>query len=330
MQLLSLDLVDLPKLPPLALTIGNYDGVHLGHQAMLSALVRDAKQRQLASAVMVFEPQPREFFSPNDPPARLSSLDEKRDLIAQLGVDYLLVANFNDDFRALSAMAFSQILRQMNAQHLVLGDDFRFGQDRLGDAKFLANLGFSVDNLATIQMSGQRISSTQIRQLLADGHLHQAAKLLGRDYAITGEVMHGDKIGRTLNFPTANVALNRIKPALHGIFAADVQAYQNGTVVDWQHLAKMHHRGVQGLTQGSLFAAVSVGKRPSVNGADWRLEVHLPQFLGDLYGLTLQVKFLYFLHAEQKYDDMSALKAGISKDVEQLMVWRQLQTLSVF
>ncbi len=328
MQIISLNLTDLPTLPPIALTIGNYDGVHLGHQAMLKALTQDASKMALASAVMVFEPQPREFFSPDNPPARLTSLAEKAALMANLGVDYLLVASFDHTLRSLSAAEFTAVLGRLNAKHLVLGDDFRFGHDRVGDRQFLAAAGFSVDHLATVTANSTaddeslRISSTAVRNYLADGDLGGAAALLGRDYAITGSVMHGDKIGRTLDFPTANVALNRLKPALHGVYGADVFIFRDDKPVDW---AVFGEGGVAGISAGSLFGTVSVGVRPSVNGTDWRLEVHLPGFSGDLYGLTMMVVFRHYLHGERHYASLNALKAGIADDVVQLLKWRDKQ-----
>lgn len=319
MQLIPLNPKQPLQLPPIALTIGNFDGVHLGHQAMLSALHQDAKKMGLKTAVMVFEPQPREFFSPDNPPARLTSLDEKSAILSALGVDYLLVARFDDEFRLLSAAAFAEILTQMGVRHLVLGDDFRFGHDRLGDKAFLRQVGFSVDSLETVAYDNQRVSSTAIREALAGGDLALAKLLLGRDYAITGEVVHGDKIGRTLAFPTANIALARPKPALHGVFGVDVLAYQNGNPIHLANLAQSNNTGMMGTRPNSLFGAVSIGTRPSVGGADYRLEVHLPKFVGDLYGLTLQVVFLTYLHGEKTYPSFEALKVGIADDVAQLI-----------
>lgn len=322
MQLIFLTPTKPPCLPPIALTIGNFDGVHLGHQAMLSALCQDATKLGLKTAVMVFEPQPREFFEPHNPPARLTNLDEKCALLSSMGVDYVLVANFDDAFRSLSAQAFGQILTKLNAKHLVLGDDFRFGHDRLGDKVFLRQMGFGVDSLQTVAYDGLRVSSTAIRNALATGNLALAKALLGRDYGMTGVVVHGDKIGRTLDFATANVALNRIKPALQGVFGADILAYQAGKAVDLSVLGKDGQTGIQGTRVGSLFGAVNIGTRPSVGGVDYRLEVHLPEFVGDLYGLTLQVVFLTYLHDERTYASFEALKAGIANDVAELVAWR--------
>lgn len=318
MKVIDLNIAHPANLPPLALTIGNYDGVHQGHQAMLGALIKDAQQKGLASAVMVFEPQPREFFCPDDPPPRLTSLLEKAQIMTGLGVDYLIVARFDDELRQLSADAFAELLRKLNTQHLVLGDDFRFGHDRTGDTDFLIRAGFSVDHLSTVLNDDVRISSTAVREALSEQNLALAKTLLGRDYAITGEVVHGDKIGRTLDFATANVSLNRLKPAVNGIYGADVFAYKEGKVIDLSALGG----GVLGMQAGSLFGTVNVGTRPSVNGSDYRLEVHLPDFNADLYGMTLKVVFLTYLHGEKKYANLDELKAGIAKDVADLLAWR--------
>lgn len=316
-------------LPHSVLTIGNFDGVHLGHQAMLDKVKTLAKAQQLASMVMIFEPQPREFLSPDTAPARLTNLAEKTQLIAQHGIDNLIVASFDNDFRNLSAQQFADILINLHVTHLVLGDDFRFGHDRTGDSEFLQAYGLPVQVLHTItdqDHHDERVSSTRIRDCLQRGDLATAKHLLGRDYTITGLVEHGDKIGRTLDFPTANIALNRIKPALHGIFGVSVTA-TDGTDLSTlgQQGSGYKKQGVQGLTMGSLFGACNVGTRPAVNGVEWRLEVNFPQFDGDLYGKELMVTFLHFLHGERNYDSLQALKDGIQQDVVDLLAWRQQQ-----
>lgn len=318
-------------LPDSVLTIGNFDGVHLGHQAMLDKAKSLAKSQQLASMVMIFEPQPREFFSPQTAPARLTNLAEKTQLIAEHSIDSLMVANFDNDFRNLSAHDFAKMLVKLNVKHLVLGDDFRFGHDRTGDSEFLRAFGLPVQILHTVTdhaHQDERVSSTRIRDCLQQGDLATAKHLLGRDYAITGMVEHGDKIGRTLDFPTANIALNRIKPALHGIFAVSVTA-TDGT--DLSTLGKNTQTGVQGLTKGSLFGACNVGTRPALKnkyGVEWRLEVNFPKFDGDLYGRELTVTFLHFLHGEKNYAGLDALKQGIAQDVVDLLDWREQQAFA--
>ncbi len=322
------------------LTIGNFDGLHLGHQAMVNTTIDIAKQRGLASAVMVFEPMPKELFAPAHAPARLMNRLETQYIFANYqhdggdgnsndstSIDHLIIADFNDE----------------------LGDDFRFGFDRSGDSAFLRDFGLDVTTLNTVtdtvtdkttdtsqsdmskskpKESEERISSTRIRNLLAEGKLTEVKRLLGRDYCMMGVVQHGDKIGRTLDFPTANVELDRIKPALHGVFAVDVQILdENQQVINhaWQDLAIDEQTGVAGLETDSLFGTANVGTRPAINGVEWRLEVHFPQFKGDLYGKLLKVRFLHFLHGERHYDGLESLKAGIENDVLDLLAWRDEQ-----
>ncbi|TXD96446.1 riboflavin biosynthesis protein RibF [Psychrobacter frigidicola] len=322
------------ELTPCVLTIGNFDGVHLGHQAMLEQVRQLANVHKISSAVMIFEPQPREFFAPATAPARLTNFAEKKALLAEYGVETLIVASFDSDFRTLSAQAFADLLAQrLNVQALVLGDDFRFGHDRTGDSQFLRDYGLHVTNLHTVtdhSANDERISSTRIRNLLLAGDINAANQLLGRHYANTGLVVGGDKIGRTMDFPTANIDLARLKPALHGIFAVDVvlldeqgQVIPNGLI----ELATEDAIGVAGLRPHSLFGTANIGTRPSVDkGHDWRLEVHFPCFKADLYGQTLQVRFLHFLHGERHYDSLEALKTGIHKDVQDLLDWRLQQS----
>lgn len=323
----------LSELSPCVLTIGNFDGVHVGHQAMLQQVRHLAEAKNVSAAVMIFEPQPREFFAPASAPARLTNLAEKQALLTEYGVETLIVASFDSDFRALSAKAFADILaKRLNVHALVLGDDFRFGHDRTGDSQFLRNYGMQVTNLHTVtdaKESDERISSTRVRDLLLAGDVDTAKQLLGRDYSIMGSVVSGDKIGRTLDFPTANIDLARLKPALHGIFAVDVVALDDaGHIIanGLTELAINGHTGVAGLQPHSLFGTANIGTRPSVDqGHDWRLEVHFPQFSADLYGKTLQVRFLHFLHGERHYENLEALKTGIHHDVATLLQWRAEQ-----
>lgn len=320
-------------LAPCVLTIGNFDGVHLGHQAMLTQVRELAVARKLSAAVMIFEPQPREFFAPAAAPARLTNLAEKQALLAAYGVETLIVASFDNEFRSLSAQAFADILvKRLNVQALVLGDDFKFGHDRTGDSQFLRDYGLHVTNLETITddtHKAARISSTRIRDLLLAGDIDAANALLGRDYAITGTVVGGDKIGRTMDFPTANIDLKRIKPALHGIFAVDVVSLDDNGHVIPEGLVKRAddgHKGIAGLQAESLFGTANLGTRPSVDKThEWRLEVHFPQLQADLYGLNLQVRFLHYLHGERHYDNLAALKEGIHRDVQELIEWREQQ-----
>lgn len=316
------------ELPALAFTIGNFDGVHLGHQAILKRLKNSAEQMRLKTAVMFFEPQPKEFFATVNPdissPTRISSWHEKTQLLAALNIDYVILADFDDAFRQQSAKQFADRLKQLNVQHIMVGDDFRFGHDRSGDSTYLTHAGFSVDTLDTVVIDEERISSTRIRDCLACGDFSKANELLGRPYSISGEVVYGDQIGRTIDFPTANVSLNRPKPCLHGIYGVDVTSVDGKPISEFSIGSKA---GIVGLSENSLFGAAHVGTRPAIKNKppEWRLEVHLPNFSGDLYGKELKVTFLYFLHGERNYDGLDSLKAGILDDVEQLTAWLNQQ-----
>lgn len=338
MQLLRLHAIsDTFNLPAIALTIGNFDGVHLGHQAMLCTLKKQAQQAELATMVMIFEPQPREFFTPDNAPPRITSLREKVMLLRTLGVDYVLVARFNHTFKNLTATAFVELLRhRLNVKHLVIGDDFRFGHDRTGDHAFLERHGVHVTAMQTVKTADERISSTRVRRLLLEGDFANAAKLLGRPYSMSGRVVHGDAIGRTLNFPTANIALHRPTPCLHGIYGVDV-TWLDGDI-NQLNTGHVSHKPVAGYHQHSLFAAANIGTRPAIKqpiinklggtGREWRLEVFIPQFNANLYGKRLQVTFLHFLHGEKDYPNVEALRQGIHQDVARLLEWRQGQLVS--
>lgn len=312
------------QLAKTAVTIGNFDGVHLGHQAMIQQLKQVAAQQQLKTLVMIFEPQPLEFFQGYEAPPRISSLREKVEYLTELGVDYIAVAKFDQSFRGLSAEAFANILKQqLNAAHLVLGDDFHFGKNRQGNSEYLRNYGFQVTNLTTISLQGERVSSTRIRQTLQAGDLALAAQLLGRPYSITGRVQYGDQIGRTLDFPTINVRLNRHKSCLNGIYGVDVicetTSLQDKVVQD-----SPEQKGVLGYQATALYGAGHVGTRPAIQQEhpEWRLEVHFPNVSANLYGLLMRVTFLNYLHGEKNYPSLEALKAGIDDDVEKLLEFR--------
>ena len=308
-----------------AVTIGNFDGVHLGHQAMITQLKQVAEQQHLKTVVMIFEPQPLEYFKGYEAPPRISSLREKVEYLTELGVDYIAVAKFDENFRSLSATDFADILKtKLNAEHLVLGDDFHFGKNRQGNSEFLRDYGFDVTNLNTIELDGERVSSTRIRQTLQAGNLALAAKLLGRPYSITGRVQYGDQIGRTINFPTINVRLNRHKPCLHGIYAVEVICETESLKAKVDQVGS-DLKGVAGYDETALFGAGHVGTRPAIKQAHpaWRLEVHFPDVSANLYGLLMRVTFLNYLHGEKNYPSLEALKAGIDDDVEKLLEFRQ-------
>ncbi|MFB2538904.1 MULTISPECIES: bifunctional riboflavin kinase/FAD synthetase [unclassified Acinetobacter] len=310
------------NLPPSIVTIGNFDGVHLGHQAMLAQLNQIAKYESLHRAVMIFEPQPLEFFLKHQAPPRVSNLREKIVALKDYGVDSVIIAKFDERFRNLTAQDFANILKHhLNAKILMLGDDFHFAKNREGNSDFLRQCGFEVHNLNTIDWAEQRVSSTRIRQVLQHGDFSQTKQLLGRPYRMQGRVLHGDKIGRTLDFPTINVALQRQKPCLHGIYAVEVQCLDSDI---FQELIQQE-QGIQGYSNNSLFGAAHVGTRPAIaqEQPEWRLEVHFPKLKADLYGRMMQVTFLHYLHGEKNYPSLEALKQGIQQDVQDLIVYRQ-------
>jgi riboflavin kinase/FMN adenylyltransferase len=291
-----------PRGTPHAVTIGNFDGLHLGHQAMLARLKAVAQARGLPSCVLSFEPHPREFFTPAQAPARLSSLREKAECLQSQGIDRLHVFRFDRAFAGLTPEAFiEQVLgTTLRARYVLVGDDFRYGAKRAGDFALLqkmgATLGFDAEFLPTVEVAGERASSTAVRQALANGELEHAAHLLGRPYSISGRVVHGDKLGRDIGFPTANIQLRHNRPPLMGIFAVEMC-------------------GVDG---EPLPGVASLGKRPTVKGADAVpvLEVHLFDFKADLYGRRVRVDFLHKLRDEEKYPDLDALVAQIRRDVD--------------
>ncbi len=313
------------KLPETAVTIGNFDGVHLGHQAMISQLKNLAAEQNLKTVVMIFEPQPLEFFKSYDAPPRISSLREKVEYLTELGVDYIAVAKFDNAFRSLSAEAFADILKyKLNTKSLVLGEDHHFGKNRQGNSQFLRDYGFHVADLDNVEVDGERVSSTLIRETLQAGNLARAAQLLGRPYSITGRVQYGDQIGRTINFPTINVRMSRHKPCLHGIYGVEVVC----ETTSLKDKVKQSESGLQGIAaydSTGLFGAGHVGTRPAIqqDHPEWRLEVHFPDVSANLYGLLMRVTFLNYLHGEKNYSSLEALKAGIDDDVEKLLEFRQ-------
>lgn len=313
------------QLPALALSIGNFDGVHKGHQALIHQLKLTAQQKQLHTAVMIFEPQPLEFFLNEQAPARITSLREKLSLFKSLHIDYVIIAKFDHQFRELSAHDFAELLKRLNVQHLTLGDDFVFGKNRQGNKQFLLDSGFQVNDLKTVLFNKQRISSTRIREVLAQGDFALASQLLGRPYSITGRIVYGDQIGRTIDFPTINVALKRPKPCLHGIYAVDVSEV-NGNL-QYAVQQQSSQIGIAGYQTGSLFGAGHLGVRPAIaqTQPQWRLEVHFPQLSANLYGKLVTVTFLHYLHGEKNYPSLQALQAGIQSDVQALCQFRQQQ-----
>ena len=301
---------------PVALVIGNFDGVHLGHQAMLSRLKETSKRLNLASCVMTFEPHPREFFAPDQAPTRLSSLREKLELLAEYGVDQVQICRFNYDFAKIGAKEFvAHILQQgLAAQWVLVGDDFRFGARRAGDLAMLRSLsssyGFEVEEMSTYNVDGIRVSSTAVRKALSSDDLGLARRLLGRPYSISGKVVNGDKLGRRIGFPTANMQLRHNRPPLSGIFAVEVRGALDTSP--------------QQVTRG----VASLGVRPTVH-EDGKpvLEVHLFDFNQEIYGQQLRMDFLHKLRDEEKYSDLDALIRQIRLDVENAKKYFQLHNL---
>ena len=288
--------------PPrdVALAIGSFDGVHLGHQAMLAHAAREAGARGLASAALTFEPLPREFFVPREAPARLSSLVEKLDALAHAGIDTAIVERFDREFAAISAPQFEErIARHYSARWVIVGQDFRYGAGRRGDVASLgaagARLGFEVQVLPAVSLDGARVSSTRVREALAAADFPKAARLLGRPYAICGRVVHGRQRGRGMGFPTANVRLARPRAALAGIFA--VRCFGVAT------------RGLEGVA--------SLGTNPAVqHGGPATLEAYLFDFSGDLYGRRISLEFVKKLRDEAHFASMDELAAQIRRDCD--------------
>jgi riboflavin kinase/FMN adenylyltransferase len=286
-------------------TIGSFDGVHIGHQAILQQVKEAAKRLQLPSVVMTFEPQPREYFSSERAPARLMRLREKIDALLDFGIDHVVCLKFNRQLRSLSAEDFIDrvLVNGLAVDYLIVGDDFRFGCDRSGDFSLLTergkHSGFDVMDTATVEIDGQRVSSTLVREIVQRGDFQRAADLLGRPFSISGIVGYGQQLGRELGFPTANVQLNRFSAPLSGVFAVKVNIA--GTIY-----------------QG----AANVGVRPTVGDLlKPILEVHLLDFDGDLYGQRIAVEFIHKIRDEEKFTSVEKLIATIQHDVEIIRQW---------
>ncbi len=288
-----------------AVTVGNFDGVHLGHQALLKELRAAAEPRGLRTAVVIFEPHPREFFTPQQAPARLTSLREKLELFSTMGVDRVHVCRFDARFAQKSAAEFIHALRdKLHAKFVLIGDDFRFGSGRAGDfalvEKIGAQRGFAVQAVHSVLHEGVRISSTAIRAALASGQIRMAKEYLGRPYSISGRVVHGDGMGHKLGYPTANVQLKHNLPPLKGIYV--VLAHAEGL--------------------GVLQGVASLGVRPTLkHDAKPVLEVHLFEFAQQIYGKHLRVEFLQKLRDEEKFPNLDTLTRQIALDVANAKQW---------
>lgn len=286
-------------------TIGNFDGVHLGHQAVLNQLAMKGEMLGLPAVVVTFEPQPNEFFSPDNAPARLSRFREKVEALRGYAIDQLCVLRFNDKLAQMTAEEFIQrlLVTGLNVRYLIVGDDFKFGKDRQGNFALLQKMGkkhgFQVVNMQTFSIENKRVSSTQIRKALETGNLNQAEKLLGHPYRVSGRVAHGDKRGRTMGFPTANVHLHRRKVPLSGVYAARLY-------------------GVEG---EPIQGVANVGFRPTIGTKYALLEIHLFDFNRDIYGEHVQVHFLKKLRGEHKFESLDALTAQIDLDCQQAKLY---------
>ena len=287
-----------PVPAPVALAVGNFDGVHLGHAALAKRLADAAERHQLVPTVLTFEPHPREFFAPASAPARLTTLREKLELLAGCGVVQTMICPFNARFAALTADEFIErvLVNGCRAKYLIIGDDFRFGRGRLGDFALLqragARLGFSVEAMGSVTVEGERVSSSSVRHALAAGEMEHAARLLGRPYIIDGQVVHGQKLGRQIGFATANLRIKHNPLPMTGVFVVEVG----------------------GLGERPLPGVANLGIRPTVGGTRPLLEVHLFDFNRDIYGAHISVRFVHKLRDEQRFPNFEALKAQIAAD----------------
>lgn len=282
------------------LTLGNFDGVHLGHQQLINHLITQGKRLNLPTVVMLFEPQPLEFFCPDNAPSRLTSFQEKVILIEKLGIDYIIAIPFNQTFAKMSADNFIQdwLINKLQAKYIAIGDDFRFGYERKGDINLLEHYtqtyGFAVESIPTFVFDHLRVSSTAVRKALSNNDFQLAHCLLGRNYAIAGRVIHGNALARQLGFPTANIHLHRKKPALQGVYLVKVK---------------------NSCSQQSYHGIANIGIRPTIEGKKAILEVNLFDFSGDLYGQYLDVTFVKKLRDEKKFNSLTELKEQITQDV---------------
>jgi riboflavin kinase / FMN adenylyltransferase len=287
-------------------TIGAFDGVHLGHQAVLRHLQDKADELRLPSTVIVFEPLPREYFSPIKAPARIMSFREKFQGMRDLGVDRMLRIRFNEEFREMSAQRFVDeiFVAGLGVRYVVLGDDFRFGADRQGDVAFIQqqgkHYGYDAGPTPTHVFEGERVSSTRIRDALESADFATAEALLGRPYSISGKVVYGRQLGRTIGTPTANLELRRLRAPLSGVYAVEVSG------------AGLH------LAMG----VANVGVRPTVDDSiKANLEVHLVDRETELYGQHIEVSFRHKLRDEKKFDSVEELKQNIANDIANTRAW---------
>jgi riboflavin kinase/FMN adenylyltransferase len=276
---------------PIGLTIGNFDGVHIGHQALIEKLIAESKKRKLTPAVMTFEPHPKEFFTPENAPTRLTTLREKLEFFLDYGIEKVFVCAFNQKFSNISSEVFIHqiLIEQLKAELLIVGDDFRFGTKRQAGIEDLRKNAFELFEIPEIDLNGKRVSSTRIREGLKEGRIQEVNQFLGRPYTITGKVVEGEKRGRQMGFPTANIHMKHLRPALTGVYAVKL---------------------------GNRNGVANLGVRPTISGTPkLLLEVHLLNFNEDIYGQHVQVTFLEKIRDEMKFENIDALIEQIKKDV---------------
>jgi riboflavin kinase/FMN adenylyltransferase len=286
-----------PPVRDCVLTIGAFDGIHRGHQALIERLLMHAGRLGLPPVLLSFEPLPREFLQAQQPPARLTNLRERWRLLQTQGIERLCLLRFDEALRSQSAAQFMQRLQAARARLVVVGHDFHFGRGGQADARWCAEraaeYGFTVDVVDPVLIDGERASSAGVRLALANGDFARAGRLLGRPYAMRGRVRAGEQLGRQLGFPTANLAVKRRRVALDGVLAVRVSGA--GRLGGWPGVA-------------------SLGTRPMAGGGAWLLEVHLFDFAGDLYGQELEVQFVARLRAEQRFESMEAMVRQMQLD----------------
>ena len=276
---------------PIGLTIGNFDGVHIGHQVLIEKLIAESKKRKLTPSVMTFEPHPKEFFTPENAPTRLTTLREKLEFFLSYGIEKVFVCAFNQKFSNISSEVFMhQILKaQLKAELLIVGDDFRFGSKRQAGIDDLRKNAFELFEIPEIDVNGKRVSSTRIREDLKEGRIEEVNHFLGRPYTISGKVVEGDKRGRQMGFPTANIHMKHLRPALTGVYAVKL---------------------------GNRNGVANLGVRPTISGTPkLLLEVHLLNFNEDIYGQHVQVTFLAKIRDEMKFENINLLIEQIKKDI---------------
>ena len=285
-------------------TIGNFDGVHLGHQAIIRQLNEQAAKHSVPSTVMTFHPNPQEFFAPDSAPAKLTQFRDKMTLLKDYGVDRVVCLPFDQKLASLTANEFIQqiLIDGLHAHYLVIGDDFRFGKNRAGDFDLLKaegkKSGFNVENTPTYCIEDERVSSTRIRKALADGNMELTQELLGRTFHVSGIVAHGDKRGRTIGFPTANIRLKHQIAPTNGVYAVKIT-------------------GLNRTSPNETYQGVAnIGVRPTVDGSKYLLETHIFDFEEDIYNKRININFEHFIRPEQRFDGLDALVAQIKQDTE--------------